>query len=233
MPTSGSTDYSITAGDMVSKSLRLLQVIKPGATASSDLTTDGLSFLNLLVKSLIADGMPLWTVSSASIALSLNKSSYTIGPSGADVTMERPVKIISARRKDSSDIEVPVTMISRDEYDNIPLKTSDGKILNVYYDPQLGNGTMYVWPRADDITDTLEITYQRTFEDFDSASDTPDFPQEWYLALIYGLADILSDAYPVDPKIVRKINAKAFELKEHALNWSVEDDSIFFQPRMS
>ena len=50
-------------------------------------------------------------------------------------------------------------------------------------------GTSYTAPQL------LRLLYQRPLFDFDTASDTPDFPQQWPRMLVYKLAFDLSDLY--------------------------------------
>lgn len=65
--------------------------------------------------------------------------------------------------------------------------------------------------------DKIIVTTHRPLEDFDNASDTPDFPQEAFLLLIYKLAAMLSPQY--DPTMVAYLEQKAdmYE-KEHLEN---------------
>lgn len=82
MTTSGSTDYSRNALQIITAALRKLRVIDAGTTASgSDLTT-GLEALNLMVKAWQLDDVFLWLQQEAVLHLEKNAQNYTLGPSG-------------------------------------------------------------------------------------------------------------------------------------------------------
>jgi len=70
--------------------------------------------------------------------------------------------------------------------------------------------------------------FQRPFADFDSATDTPDFPQEWIRALKYGLADEMCMEYGLAQKERLELKARATEYKEEALAFTQEEGSLFF-----
>lgn len=144
--------------------------------------------------------------------------------------IDRPLRIIEITRRDSTDNDIWVNQISLNEYNEQTKKTNDGKVLHTTYDPQLTDGLLYVWPRSDTVTDTLEFWYHRPFEDFDNLSDDPDFPQEWYLALVYGLASLLADTYNVESRLASRLEKRAVKYKDLAMEFDTEPVSLFLQP---
>ena len=128
--------------------------------------------------------------------------------------------------------DTPIRMISRDEYAQLSNKTSYGKIVQAVYDPQLGAGTLSVWPTPDLASDVLRFWYERPLEDFDAAGDTPDFPIEWGLPLTSNLADLLVDnpRFQVDPLTRARIKQRAVESLDIAMGYDRENTSILFQP---
>ncbi len=112
--------------------------------------------------------------------------------------IDRPLRIFSARREDASGQEIPFSdILTRDEYFDLPNKTSLGKPHQGYYDPQLTDGIWYLWQTPDTIDDIINFTFSRPFEDFDAAANNPDFPQEWLAALKKNLAVELAPEYGV------------------------------------
>lgn len=126
--------------------------------------------------------------------------------------------------------DTPITIISRAEYSRLSNKTTQGKIVQAFYDPQLVNGVLYLWPTPDDATDVLKFWYERVIEDFDASTDTPDFASEWSEALILGLASRMarSSALTLQERIELK-NA-ADEALAIAMNYDREPVSMFCQP---
>ncbi len=102
---------------------------------------------------------------------------------------DRPLRILDARSIDlaNSKSSVPIEMIGYDQYFNIPMKTSDGRPNNFFYDKLLDAGILYLYPRPNNVNELVEFTYHESIEDVDSPTNSMDFPQEWTLPLIYGL----------------------------------------------
>ncbi len=111
---------------------------------------------------------------------------------------QRPLQLLEARLRDSDGIERTINIISRDEYTRISEKDSEGEINQVYYDPQLTNGVLYVWPSPDDVSSVLRFTAKYPIQDFDASTDNADFPVEWAEALKYNLAVRMAPEYMDD-----------------------------------
>jgi hypothetical protein len=184
-----------------------------------------------LVKAWEADGMPLWGIKEYDITPVSGTRSYRIGI-GQAVNTPKPLKVIDAYyRHTSSGSDTPLEVITRREYARIGNKTIEGIPSQVWYDPQRVYGDLYVYPVPNDSfsTDyTIVIVYQRPFEDFDSASDEPDFPQEWFDAITYGLADRLALEYGIGTETKVDVANRAMRLKAEALSFGGEEGSIYF-----
>jgi hypothetical protein len=141
--------------------------------------------------------------------------------------LQRPKEIVEARRVDPDGFEIPLTIISRDEYTRLSNKDSLGTVSQIYYDPQLTNGKMYVWPACSDVKHYIKFTARIPIEDFDSAYNDPDFPQEWFLPLSWNLAVLVS------PKFGRGVDQafliRAEKLKLEARGFDMEDTSAFIR----
>lgn len=144
--------------------------------------------------------------------------------------INRPQRIISAYRRDINDNDTPIDLIARGDYAELSGKTTRGKPIQAFYDPQLTNGTLYTWPTADLATDVIRFWYSRPIEDFDDAANNPDFPIEWGEALIYGLADRLASVYQCPLQLRQWIKGEAQSKYEEALSYDTEPASVFFQP---
>lgn len=144
----------------------------------------------------------------------------------------RPMQIIGVRRRDDSERDTPVELVSRQEWQDQSDKTSTGKVVQVYANYQLSATYLHCWPTPDAATDRLIFTAFLPLEDFDAAGNTPDFPQEWYDALCFNLAVALAPEYgiPGDERLVLAAQAKKY-LRD-AENWDEENEPIYFAPDM-
>ena len=83
MATSGSTNYSRNALQIITGALRKLRILAAGSSATgADLTT-GLEALNLMVKAWQIDEVFMWLYQEAVLHLAANGQSYTLGPTGS------------------------------------------------------------------------------------------------------------------------------------------------------
>ena len=217
--------YSFGAGstDMVCNTASLIET-----TLAADAAT-GAATLTLADASSIVDGMNIGVLASTT---SLPWTTVVGAPVGNVVTLTvplpvdaatgvkvfafpplasipRPLAIVSARRRSSEGIDVPLIENVREQYFSLPSKSSQGPVNTYYYDPQIGAGMLYVWPVANNLSDQLRFTYQRPISDLNAAGDVPEYPQEWYRALVYGLAYDLTMDYGVVGEQSQKLQLEA------------------------
>lgn len=139
----------------------------------------------------------------------------------------RPLRVVDARRKDSSD--VPIDVVTRQEYYELPNKTSTGSVNQVYYDPQLTTGTLHIWPAGNDADDKIELTLMYPIEDFDSSNINADFPQEWLKAIKFNLAADLGPEYGLDLNRQGYLDRKAKQLLDDVSDFDSEVGSVYFE----
>jgi hypothetical protein len=232
MATSGITTFSQTRDDIIKRALRLIGVTAQGETPTTDQISEASTALNGLVKAWQADGMPLWAIRELNIDLTSGSSSYGIGIGQANDS-PKPLKILQAWNRDlTSSVDIPMRIVSRQEYNLLGNKTSSGNPIQLYYEPLVDYGVIHVFPvptATEETNNNIYIVYQRPFEDFDAAIDTPDFPQEWYDAVTYGLATRLAPEYGVSIPDRKTLWQEMSIIKQEALNFGLEEASLFFQ----
>lgn len=146
-------------------------------------------------------------------------------------TIERPLRILDQGnyiRIISSNNDTPIAMISKTDYNIYGYKASTGIPNSIYYDPQMGNGQLYVYPTPADSTRELHLFAQMPIVDMLLAGDVPDFPQEWFLALKFGLARELLVEYGADQATEARIERRYMEVVPELLEFSVEEASAYF-----
>jgi len=146
---------------------------------------------------------------------------------------QRPLRLYDGRLKINDGNEIPIVQISRRSYKSLPTKVSRGKPTQYYYDPQLDNGKLFVWPTSDSVKDRLLFSAQRQIEDLDNASDNLDFPQEWLRPIAWNLAVDMAPDYKmpqIDPQGYEKLEIRAAQYLEDAEYFDVENVSVNFMP---
>lgn len=141
----------------------------------------------------------------------------------------RPTKLVYAYRRDVNDYDTEVSLIGEEEYQGQSNKASSGPPVEVWYQPTLTTGTLNVWPVDGGSTwDKLVLIAKYYPDDFDSASNNPEFPIEWGEPLTYGLADRLAPEYGLNQIDRRLLHAEAEAKLNEALDFDVENASVIF-----
>lgn len=231
MATSGTTTYTVTRDTIINAALRLLGVIGTTETASTQDVTNCAEALNIMIKAWMVDGAELWTVVDSAVTLAAGVVSYVLGPGGTQLITNRILRVLqSYLHQTASGLDTPLTILSRAEYINQSNKATTGVVNSVYYNPGTTSGTLYVYPAPSDATYTLHIICQIPIQDMVNSTDNFDFPQEWFQALKWGLADEIAMEYGVAMSTVELIAQKAAIYKGQVLNTSVEEASVYIQP---
>lgn len=115
-------------------------------------------------------------------------------------TAQQPIVLETALLRDINNDDTPLEII-RDvqTYDALPSKTNTNFVSDptaVYPEFQLGNSYLFTdCAAAEDVTKHMVFTYLESAQNFDATTDTPEYPQEWYLPLALGLAKLITPTY--------------------------------------
>ena len=123
-------------------------------------------------------GVNLWTVRSATQALTQGTSAYTLNKHTVDI-----LQIVLNR--DGTDYEMD--QISRANYATIPNKTTQGRPSQYYFDRKI-SPIINVWATPENSTDTLTYYYIQQMEDADYLYNNVEAPLRFYPCMVAGLA---------------------------------------------
>jgi hypothetical protein len=145
--------------------------------------------------------------------------------------IHRPLRIIHAYTYDNeNNTSIPMRLVSSTDHFDLGSPEIESYPLQYAYSPQLTNGIFRFYPRFQNGTKHIAIYFQRPFEDFDATGDEPDFPQEWYLPLVWMLSWAIGPSYgmPIDER--RIWLSEANMMKEQLLSFGMEEGSVRFEP---
>lgn len=232
MSTSGSTVFNLTRDQIITSALRMIGAIAQGESPTATQISEAAEALNIMIKAWEADGMPLWGLEESDITLVAGVNLYQIGI-GKSVNIPKPLKVIQAWNRDTvSNVDIPMRIITKQEYNILGNKTTSGNPIQIFYQPMLDYGELHVFPTpsAQEATQNkIYLVYQRPFEDFLISGNNPDFPQEWLEAIKYGLAARLAPEYGMPLEQRQFLNKEAGEVKQAALSFGTEEGSLYFQ----
>jgi hypothetical protein len=130
-------------------------------------------------------------------------------------------------------IDLPMSILSQQEYNILGSKYNTGTVNSVYYWPYATYGELKVFLTPNASTSTtyeLHVTVQRPIEDITTANQTFDFPSEWFQCLRWGLASEIAADYGLPLDKLGGIIARAEQYKQRLMAWDTEYASTFFQP---
>lgn len=217
MATSGTIAYTMTARELITFSLKKLGVVSADEPVTAVDMDYCLIELNVMLKGWQLGGPNLWRKSRGSLALTANTASFLL-PLAVNVTSCR-------LRQNGRDL--PMEVLTGDEYDELPLKASTGTPTQYYFDQQNVDGVLYIWPLLASVTtETIEYTYQRHFQDVATLDENLDVPHEFLGLVGYALAEQIAPGFMVDPKVVSRQVATMMS----AANSSDREPVIRFEP---
>lgn len=205
---------------------KLLQV---GDEPGSEWLAECMPRLNDMINAWQTAGLKLWLNHDQSVTLVDGQRLYSFSPTG-DVVMAKPLRVLQGYYLDSANNQRPLLVLSRDEYARLSNVFNTGAVNSYFVDKLQTHLDVYFWliPDATAATGTAHVILQQQVENFTGLTDTMNFPVEWYLALIWGLADEICGGQP--QAIMQRCASRAMYYKEMLENWDVEDASTSFQP---
>lgn len=194
--------------------------------------------LNDVVNYLGTQGLKLWTCSDVSIPLVAGTNMYSLGPLGT-IVMTKPLRALQGYYNDATSptnpVRKPIYPISWQEWLTLSNVTTQGSISSYFVDKQQSTLNVYFWNTPDSITaanGTCHLLLEGQLTNFTGITDTMTFPQEWFIALRWCLADEISSNQP--QSIQARCQQRAEMYRRALEDWDVEDASTMFiiDPRM-
>jgi hypothetical protein len=240
-----SSTFTVTRDQIIALALNKLGVLEVGDTPDSNLKEVCALQFNLLIKQLSTDGLKLWKVSELVVPITSGQTSYILGGSSS-ATMydtqnplvaitDKPLKVVQAWYRNTQvtpNIDTPMLVVSKQEYNILGSKFSTGSTNTVFYDVKALNGILYVYLTPDTNTATntqIHLVAQMPLNDLTTATGIPDFPNEWMNCLMWSLADQMALDFGVPMNHRQEIAMKAKMFKDQMSDWDVEASSTFFQ----
>lgn len=177
------------------------------------------------------NGAPSGNVITLTNALTANVES------GANVyvystKINRPLRIFYAvARRQSTTTDTPLKIVTLEEWHRYTNKAAESTYpLVLTYMPTINTGTLRFWPQFSNGDYVITFFVNRPLEDFDSGTNNPDFPQEYFLALVLELSCLLAPQYGIDVQVQSWLRREADKLFNEIIENDYEEGSLYFRP---
>lgn len=151
---------------------------------------------------------------------------FSFPPSAA---ITRPLKIPKARLFTyQSATLIPMTVLSRQRYMDLPQPFNPGTPTQFYYSPQRGYGSLRVWPNVQQAQWGVRCTWYRPLLDLMNPNNTADFPQEWYTPLRWLTAGEIKVTYAVAEPRASMIDKQVASWTTTVAGWDRDSEDVEF-----
>jgi hypothetical protein len=186
-------------------------------TGGSTITVGTTNIANFTVGDFVVIQLSSGDTFSTSVGtINPGAGTFTLGnantmPSGASggaycwnytVKGQRPLALLTGLLRDSVNNDIPMNVMTLQDYEYLPTKTQAQYLADPtawYYESQIGSGlntpvitgpgVLYLdIGGAQDVTKHLHFVYLRPIMDLVNSGDNPEYPQQWYRALCWGLS---------------------------------------------
>ena len=196
--------------------------IQEGQSVNPEQLVTGMRKLTDLINLWQTQGLKLWLNVDTSITLVDGTSTYTLGPAGS-VVMVKPMRAIEGYYLDASNNRTPLIQMSWNDYMRLSNVTSEGAINSFFVNKQATQLSVFFWltPDATAATGTAHLLLQTKVTGPISVTETMNFPEEWRIALRWGLADEICTGQP--QAIMDRCQQRAAVYRQMLEDWDVED----------
>lgn len=219
-----------TANRIITYAMKDAGILQEGDLPNSDQFAEHRNRLCDLINMWQTQGLKLWVQTDQSVTPIAGQVSYTFMP-GGDVNITRPLRALQGYYLDSTGANRrPIYPLSWDEWLRLSSVTQQGSITQYFVEKLKSMMRVSFWliPDTEAATGTAHLLIQQQIENFSSITDTMDFPQEWFMALRWGLADDICTGQPA--AIVARCAQRAEMFRNALEDWDVEDASTSFAP---
>ncbi len=132
--------------------------------------------------------------------------------------------------------EIPIARLNRDDYTALPNKSFEGRPLQFWFDRQINQPIMRLWPIPNATAETQQIVVwrHRYIMDVGTMTQELEIPQRWFDAIVALLASKLAEETPeVDAGLMPILDAKAEKALAQAEAEERDNSPIYWQPQIS
>ena len=188
-----------TAGDQITRALRLLGVLAEGETASAATAKDALVAMNQMIDSWNTERLSVFCTQDQVFNWPVGQIRQTLGPTG-DFVGNRPIQLDDGTYfRAPSGVSYGIKIINQDQYNGIAVKTSTSTFPQVIFiNNTFPNVEMYIYPRPTQLLEWHFISVQELTQPATLSTEL-FFPPGYMRAFAYNLAMEIAPEFGVEP----------------------------------
>jgi hypothetical protein len=188
-----------TAGDQITRALRLLGILAEGETPSAATSQDALTAMNQMIDSWNTERLSVFCTQDQVFNWPVGQIKQTLGPSG-DFVGNRPIQLDDGTYfRAPSGVSYGIKIINQDQYNGIAVKTSTSTFPQVIWvNNTFPNVEMYIYPRPTQLLEWHFISVQELTQPATLATEL-FFPPGYMRAFAYNLAMEIAPEFGVEP----------------------------------
>ena len=187
MATSGTKTSTLFVDEIIDEALsRIGSEPTTGKEASSARRT-----LNIMMREWANRGIQLWTIDETTQTLTEGTANYTLDSFTLDI-----LEAVISRTESSTRTDFQMDRVNREDFLNIPVKTTKGRPSQFFLDMQRSSPVVYFYPTPDNSTDVFRYSRRNRIEDITASTETIDIPDSYLPCAVSGLALYMSQKRP-------------------------------------
>lgn len=211
-----------TANRIIRAAMENAGLLEDGDDPTPEQYAKYLPRLNDLINLWQTQGIKLWLNRAMTLGLTAGQGVY--------ILPTHEMRVLEGYYITSGGIRRPLEMLTWNKWNTLPDHTRTGQINAFFPDKQQTQTVISLWqvPDTSAATGTVELLVQDRVVNLVNLTETMNFPQEWFIALHWGLADEICTGQP--EALVQRCATKALAYRTALEDWDVEDGSTFWQP---
>ena len=187
MATSGTKTSTLFVDEIIDEALsRVGSEPTTGKEASSARRS-----LNIMMREWANRGIQLWTIDESTQTVTEGTANYTLDSFTLDI-----LEAVISRTESSTRTDFQMDRVNREDFLNIPVKTTKGRPSQFFLDMQRSAPVVYFYPTPDNSTDVFRYSRRNRIQDITASTETIDIPDSYLPCAVSGLAYYMGQKRP-------------------------------------
>ena len=136
-------------------------------------------------------GVQLWTIDETTQTVTEGTANYTLDTYLVDIT-----EAVLSRTENSVRTDFQMEKINREDYLNIPVKSTKGRPSQFWLDMQRAAPVVYLYPTPENSTDVFRYKRRNRIEDITASTESIDIPDRFLPCAVSGLSFYMAQKRP-------------------------------------